>query len=103
MLDATYLKQAQRQAAHAVAEQTGVPFLILDCQAPEAVIVAWLAERQAEGRDPSDATLEVIRAQEAGREPLSDVEQSHSGRIATHEAASLDSLIERIRSHLPGF
>ncbi|MCY1393413.1 hypothetical protein D9M71_83080 [compost metagenome] len=103
VLDATYLKQAQRQAAHVVAEQTGVPFLILDCQAPEAVIAAWLAERQAEGRDPSDATLEVIRAQEAGREPLSDIEQSHSGRIATHEAASLDSLIERIRSHLPGF
>lgn len=103
VLDATYLKQAQRQAAHAVAEQTGVPFLILDCHAPEAVIAAWLAERQVEGRDPSDATLEVIHAQEAGREPLSDAEQTHSGRIATHEAASLDSLIERIRSHLPGF
>ena len=103
VLDATYLKQAQRQAAHAVAEQTGVAFLILDCHAPEAVIAAWLAERQAEGHDPSDATLEVIRAQEAGREPLNDAELTHSGRIATHEVASLDSLIERIRSHLPGF
>jgi predicted kinase len=103
VLDATYLKQAQRQAAHTVAEQTGAPFLILDCHAPQAVIAAWLAERQAEGQDPSDATLNVIRAQEAGREPLSEAEQTHSGRIATHETASLDNLIERIRSHLPGF
>lgn len=103
VLDATYLKQAQRQAAHAVAEQTGVPFLILDCHAPEAVIAAWLAERQSEGSDPSDATLEVIQAQEAGREALSDAEQAHSGRIATHEAASLDGLVERIRNHLSAF
>lgn len=101
-LDATYLKRSQRQAAQAVAEQTGVPFLILDCHAPEAVIAAWLAERQSEGRDPSDATLAVIKDQEAGREPLDADEQAHSGRIDTHEAASLDDLVERIRRHLPG-
>ena len=101
VLDATYLKQAQRQAAHAVAEQAGVPFLILDCQAPQAVIAAWLAERQAEGVDPSDATLEVIRAQEASREPLAASEQACSAAVATHEIASLDALVERIRQHLP--
>ena len=101
VLDATYLKLAQRQAAHAVAEQAGVPFLILDCQAPQTVIAAWLAERQAEGRDPSDATLAVIQAQEAGREPLRDEELPHSGRIDTHDAASLNGLVERIRQQLP--
>lgn len=101
VLDATYLKLAQRQAAHAVAEHAGVPFLILDCQAPQAVIAAWLAERQAEGVDPSDATLEVIRAQEAGREPLAASEQACSAAVATHEIASLDALVERIRQHLP--
>ena len=73
-----------------------------DCHAPEAVIAAWLAERQSEGRDPSDATLAVIKDQEAGREPLDADEQAHSGRIDTHEAASLDGLVERIRRHLPG-
>jgi hypothetical protein len=102
VLDATYLNRAQRQAAHTVAEQTGVPFLILDCHAPEAVIAAWLAERQGEGRDPSDATAAVIQAQQAGREPLDEAELTHSGRIDTHEAASLDGLVERIRQHLPG-
>lgn len=102
VLDATYLKLSPRLAAHAVAERLGVPFLILDCHAPETVIATWLAQRQAEGRDPSDATLEVIRAQEAGREPLTAAEQIHSGRIATHEAGSLDELVSRIRRHLPG-
>ena len=51
--------------------------------------------------DPSDATLEVIRAQEAGREPLAASEQACSAAVATHEIASLDALVERIRQHLP--
>ncbi len=102
VIDATYLKWPQRQAAWKVAEDAGVPFLILDCQAPEAVIAGWLAQRQAQGQDPSDATLEVIQAQQAGREALSTEEQAHSKRVDTHDSASLDSLIERIRQRLPG-
>lgn len=102
VIDATYLKAAQRQAACQVAEATGVPFLILDCQAPEAVIAGWLAQRQSEGRDPSDATLEVIQAQQVSREPLDADEQAHSKRVDTHDSASLDSLVERIRQRLPG-
>ncbi|MBC9249565.1 hypothetical protein A9179_04650 [Pseudomonas alcaligenes] len=102
VLDAAYLKQAQRAEAWQVAEQNGAPFLILDCQAPQEVIAGWLQQRQAEGNDPSDATLEVIEAQQAKREALSDDELAHSKRVDTHLAASLDSLIERIRQRLPG-
>ncbi|MDG1580785.1 bifunctional aminoglycoside phosphotransferase/ATP-binding protein [Pseudomonas sp. GOM6] len=102
VLDAAYLKHAQRAAAWQVAEQNGAPFLILDCQAPLDVITAWLQQRQAEGSDPSDATLEVIEAQLAGREELSADEQAHSRRVDTHQASSLDSLIDSIRQRLPG-
>ncbi|MVW76617.1 bifunctional aminoglycoside phosphotransferase/ATP-binding protein [Pseudomonas xionganensis] len=101
VIDATYLQWAQRQAAWQVAEEAGVPFLILDCQAPESVIAGWLAQRQAQGQDPSDATLEVIQAQQATREALSTEEQAHSKRVDTHDSTSLDSLIERIRQRLP--
>src|SRR3990167_350113 len=102
VIDATYLKQAQRQAACQIAEDTGVPFLILDCHAPDAVIASWLALRQDRAQDPSDATLEVIKAQQASREALSQDELGLSTRVDTHESASLDSLIARIRQHLPG-
>lgn len=102
VLDATFLKRAQRAAAWKMAEETGVPFLILDCHAPESVIAGWLAQRQSDGNDPSDATLEVIQAQQAGREPLSDEEQQHSKRVDTPDAASLDALVASIRQRLPG-
>lgn len=101
VLDAAYLKHAQRSAAWQIAEHNGVPFLILDCQAPQEVIAAWLQQRQAEGNDPSDATLEVIEAQQASRDALDADELAHSRRVDTHQAASLDSLIERVRQRLP--
>ncbi len=102
VLDATYLKQQQRQAAAHIASDTGVPFLILDCQAPEAVIMSWLAQRQAEQADPSDATLEVVKAQQASREPLDQDELLQSKRVDTHQASGMDQLIEQIRQRLPG-
>ena len=102
VLDATFLKREQRAAAWEIAEETGVPFLILDCQAPEAVIAGWLAQRQSEGSDPSDATLEVIQAQLASRDELSAEEQQHSKRVDTPDAASLDALVASIRQRLPG-
>ncbi|PAU55876.1 hypothetical protein BZL41_20310 [Pseudomonas sp. PIC25] len=102
VIDATYLKHAQRQAAWEIAERTGVPFLILDCHAPDAVIASWLAQRQSEGLDPSDATLDIIHAQQQSRELLTTDEQAHSRRVDTHEAASLDKLVDNIRQRLPG-
>lgn len=102
VLDATYLKRDQRQAASGVASETGVPLLILDCHAPEAVIASWLAQRQAENADPSDATLEVVKAQQATREPLDETEQQHATRVDTQDANNMNQVIEQIRQRLPG-
>ncbi|MDY7220352.1 AAA family ATPase [Denitrificimonas sp. JX-1] len=102
VIDATYLKEEQRQDAWKIAEKTGAPFLILDCQAPDEVISIWLKQRQAEGLDPSDATEEVILAQRQHLEPLTPTEVTQSYRVDTHDAATLDNLIKQIRSRLPG-
>ena len=102
LIDATYLKQAQREDARLTAEAAGVPLLILDCHAPQAVIAQWLAQRTAEGSDPSDATMEVIESQQANREALTAEELFCSGKIDTSDQASIDSLTSRIQQHLKG-
>jgi aminoglycoside phosphotransferase family enzyme/predicted kinase len=102
VIDATYLKRQQREAAAQVAETTGVPFLILDCEAPQAVIAGWLEQRKAQNNDPSDATLEVIEAQQASREPLSAEELLRSKRVETNVSSDLDNLIDNLRQRLPG-
>ncbi|MGK9417257.1 AAA family ATPase [Pseudomonas cedrina] len=102
VLDATFLKREQRDAAAKVAEATGTPFMILDCNAPLAVIASWLAQRQADKNDPSDATLSVIEEQQANREPLTAEEQLLSKRVETNESGTLDALVAHIRQRLPG-
>ncbi len=101
VIDATYLKHEQRKAAAKVAETTGVPFLILDCEAPDAVIAGWLEQRQAQNDDPSDATMDVIKAQQTNREPLTAEEIACSKHVATHQSGDLDQLIEHLRQRLP--
>ncbi|TWI50891.1 hypothetical protein IQ22_03813 [Pseudomonas duriflava] len=93
ILDATYLKLEPRRAAAAVAEAAGVPFLILDCHAPETVIAQWLAERQAERRDPSDATLPVIQAQQESREALTSEEKAFSQPLDMTDMESLERMV----------
>jgi len=102
VIDATYLKLQQRLATAKVAEAIGAPFLILDCAAPMAVIESWLAQRQAQNDDPSDATMEVIKAQQANREPLTADETKRSRHVETNISGDLDKLVTDIRQYLPG-
>ena len=102
VIDATYLKRDQRDSAAQIAEAKGAPFLILDCNAPQAVIESWLAQRRAEQNDPSDATLAVIADQQANREALTAAEILCSKRVQTNESGTLDTVVAQIRQRLPG-
>jgi predicted kinase len=102
VLDAAFLKRAQRDGARQVAEDHGVPFLLLDCQAPEGVLEQRLARRLRDGGDPSDATLEVMHAQQASREPLAEDELARQRVIDTHDGVGLEQAIAELRQRLPG-
>lgn len=97
VLDATYLQLWQREKANQVAQASGVPFLILSCQAPEEVIHGWLEQRRTTGHDISDATAKVVAAQLSSREPLNESEQPHNLTINTNEPESLNKLIQRVQ------
>lgn len=96
VLDATFLQRDWRQAARRQAEMTGVPFVIVDCTAPDAVLLARLAARQAAGGDPSDATEAVIHRQSAAQEPLSAEERLRTLPLDTCDAAAQEGLPERL-------
>lgn len=65
ILDATFLKSAQRAGAAGVAAQAGVPLVLVESVCAEATVAARLAQRAAQGNSPSDATLETYRRQKA--------------------------------------
>lgn len=78
VVDATFLRQSQRQPFNALAASLDTPLLVLDCQASDALLRERISGRALAGGDPSEADLEVLRRQQLQAEPLSDGELRHT-------------------------
>jgi aminoglycoside phosphotransferase family enzyme/gluconate kinase len=74
IVDATFLKQSQRQPFLELAAALETSFLILACQVSEPVLEQRIVRRAAAGGDPSEADLCVMRNQLKQQEPLSERE-----------------------------
>lgn len=76
VVDATNLLAWQRTAFRQLAVAWRVPFVILACTAPPAVLQARLAQRQTSGGDASEADQSVLAHQMQTREALSPDEEA---------------------------
>ena len=74
VVDAAFLKQAERDRFRALAERSRVPFAILEFEAPEAVLRQRVAQRAARGGDASEASIAVLESQLGARESLTTEE-----------------------------
>ena len=63
LVDATFLTAARRAPFIAAAARNGVACVIVHCVASRAVLVERIEQRNAQRRDPSEATVEVLDAQ----------------------------------------
>ena len=68
IIDATFLREADRVPALECARRTGARLVYLECRAPPDVAALRLRKRDAEGGDPSDATADVLDRQRRSRE-----------------------------------
>ena len=67
VLDAAFLRRDERDAARALARELGVPFSILDCQAPPEVLRQRLLARR---HDASEADVSVLERLQRAAQPL---------------------------------
>jgi uncharacterized protein len=72
ILDAAFLRMAERLAARDLAGELGVPFFILDCDAPLEVLRERLARRQG---DASEANAGVLDKLGTAAQPLTAQER----------------------------
>ncbi len=70
ILDATYLKRSERDAARRVAAEGGWPCVLLACEAAPEVLRERVARRHAQGRDAAEADLAILEKQLQWREPM---------------------------------
>jgi len=62
ILDASFLREHQRQIAYELGRRTGARMLLIECNAPEEVLRERLVRRVAEGA-VSDGRLEILDGQ----------------------------------------
>ena len=60
LVDASFLKRTERESFRALAQETGVVFAILAPHATPAQLRERIVARAAQGRDASEATLDVL-------------------------------------------
>ena len=72
ILDAAFLRRSERMQAHALARALGVPFSIVDCEAPPDVLRQRLLARRGDASEADVAVLERLRA---AAEPLAPQER----------------------------
>jgi predicted kinase len=72
VVDAAFLRRAEREAFAQLARTLDCPFAILapEVPVPVQVLRQRIAARQAAGTDPSEATLAVLAQQQGWLEPL---------------------------------
>jgi len=101
VVDATFLKRAQRDRFRSLAESCKVPFVIIDCDAPLEVLQKRIGARKEQPDNVSDADFEVLNAQLASREGLSDEERVVCLAVRPDKVLNREALIARLSSN-PG-
>ena len=76
IVDATFLKKAQRWSFQQLAQECGVPFLIVDFDITEAALLARIERRQTFQKDASEADASVLQQQIQAAEPLTAEENA---------------------------
>jgi len=101
IVDAAFLKQAERSSFRALAAELGARHTLVLCEAPPDVLRARVAARAAQRSDPSEADVDVLQRQFDWREPLADDKCSDARHIDTSAAAwgqQVDALADELRS-----
>ena len=96
VIDAAFIRHERRKIFSALAAELGVPFAIIHCVASEALMAERIVRRQAEGRDASEATIDVLNRQKQHAEPLNDSEHASAILVDSDDALSIDAMVSRL-------
>lgn len=96
IVDAAFLKQAERRRFVALADELDVPVVLLHCVAPQEELGRRLSERQRAGKDASEADEAVMRRQVHAWEPFTDIEQPAVIEVDTRAAGVVARVATKI-------
>jgi len=98
IIDAAFLRRAERARAAALAHGLKRPFAILDCQAELSVLRERVKARRDHGGDASEADEAVLERLLAAREPLDDGERACSIEVDSGRPIDAAAIADAWRS-----
>ncbi len=88
VIDASFRSKTARRAFRDLASRHGIPFLMIECQAPREVLKGRLAARERAEHQESDARVDLLEEFERRFEPIVDLPQSEHVRLDTSKPAA---------------
>jgi aminoglycoside phosphotransferase family enzyme/predicted kinase len=98
IVDAAFLRGAERRSFEALATELRVPFTILDCRATPSMLRRRVAERNAAGTDASEAGLAVLERQFEWQDPLAADERALAIEVSTEDTVDIALVAARWRA-----
>jgi aminoglycoside phosphotransferase family enzyme/predicted kinase len=85
IIDATFLKQHQRELFYKLAQKLQISFAILSCQASQEKLIERIETRRFNMQDPSEARVDILQMQKTTAEALTEQEKKFVLEINTEE------------------
>lgn len=101
LVDATFLEQERRRLFRDLAEQRGVPFVLLACAADPEILRTRVAQRLAQGGDAAEADIAVLEQQLAGYTPPAAGERPLFSAAYADGEALRRAILERVSEPAP--
>jgi len=96
IVDASFLRQTERQRFAALADRNGVPFVFVETIADDAELVRRLQERATGNGSASEADTDVLSYQYENSDPLTVGERKKAISIATDTVIDASRIIKAL-------
>ena len=100
VIDGASLKQKERAMFLALADEAGVPAIIVKCMAAREILKIRITKRQSDSADASEARFELIDQQLEWEEPLTSEEKKKTIVLHTDQSDWEQQLQSALASHL---
>ncbi|MFH1494879.1 MAG: AAA family ATPase [Pseudomonadota bacterium] len=100
IVDAAFLKLAERKVFQALAKALQIPFVILHLQADETTLRQRITGRQESGKDASEANLQVLELQLNNSEGLTTEETASTFVLNTEHPEAARAALQKLARQL---
>ena len=97
IVDASFLRQADRQLVFELAERQGAACAFVDTSADRDELRRRLEERGSGGEDASEADVNVLHYQFENSDPLNDAERERTVAVTTDSTVDIGHIIKTLR------